>query len=110
MKGCEDVIQECWNHQVEGSRMFSFHDKLKHCRETSTVLHWRKKENANSKVQIECIKKRMSGMQKEGEEEIGRLGTVSNPNSKKHMWLKRSSGLEKQQLKGFERFFHRRIT
>lgn len=63
MKGCVDMIQECWKFQIEGSRMFSFHKKLKHCREG--LLQWRKKENTNSKAQIESIKKQVECMQEE---------------------------------------------
>lgn len=44
--------------------MFKFHKKLKHFKKE--VLEWRKKENTNSRIQIEGIKRQMEKMQEEG--------------------------------------------
>lgn len=38
MRGCAEIVQNCWNIEVEGSRMFKFHKKLKYYRQK-----WRKK-------------------------------------------------------------------
>lgn len=64
MQICVDVIQDGWNVDVEGSRMFKLHKRVKHCRER--LLEWRKKENTNSKIQIENIRGQMARMQDEG--------------------------------------------
>lgn len=62
--GCEEVIQNNWNVHVEGSRMFKFHKKVQQCRKG--LLEWRKKENSNSMVHIECLKRDMESMQNKG--------------------------------------------
>lgn len=60
--GCAEVIQErqC---QVDGSRMYKFHKKMWQYRKQ--LVDWRKKENTNSKDQIENTTK-LTKMQEEG--------------------------------------------
>lgn len=41
MRGCAKTVQNYWNIEVEGSRMFKFHNKLKYFRQG--LLEWRKK-------------------------------------------------------------------
>lgn len=48
------MVQSRWNINVAGSRMFQFQRKLKNVR--TSLIEWRKKENTNSKKQIENIK------------------------------------------------------
>lgn len=62
--GCDKTVQNCWNLDVEGSKMFKFHRKVKNCR--LELVEWRKKENLNSKAQIKVLKRRMEGMQEVG--------------------------------------------
>lgn len=64
MQSCVDVIQEGWMVEVQGSRMFQFHKKLKHCRERLRV--WRKKETSNSKIKIQQLKDQMELLQERG--------------------------------------------
>lgn len=60
MNRCDEVIQNSWNVQVEGSRMFKFHKNVKQCRKG--LLEWRKKESTNPRIQIECIKGEMENL------------------------------------------------
>lgn len=60
MRGCAETVQNYWNIKVEGSRMFKFHNKLKYC--WQGLLEWKKKENSNSKIQIESINGKMENM------------------------------------------------
>lgn len=55
MQRCTKVIQNNWKVEVEGSKMFKFHNKVKHYREQ--LLEWRKKKNTNSGIHIEGIKR-----------------------------------------------------
>lgn len=64
MNGCDEVIQNSWNVQVEGSRMFQFHKNIKQCRKG--LLEWRKKESTDPRIQIECIKREMESLQNMG--------------------------------------------
>lgn len=64
LEGCTAAIMKAWNQEVGGSRMFSFNKKLKMCRQG--VLEWRKKENLNSKSQIQQLKKQMEVLQENG--------------------------------------------
>lgn len=64
MNGYTEVIYNSWNLKVKGSRMFKLHKKIMHYRKR--LLEWRKKENTNSRIQIQCIKREMESMQNLG--------------------------------------------
>lgn len=51
-------------HNVEGSIMYKFQNKLKQC--MTRILEWMKNKNTNSRVQIERIKMQMEVMQEMG--------------------------------------------
>lgn len=64
MRGCAETVQNCWNIEVKGSKMFKFHKKLKYY--CQGLLEWKKNENSNSKIQIESIKRMMESLQEIG--------------------------------------------
>lgn len=76
MQGYSKVVQTRWNLNVAGSRMFQFQNKLKNIK--TGLLEWMRKENTNSKKQIDSIKMQMERMSEEGVKRIGNLGASSD--------------------------------
>lgn len=64
VQNCVHVIQEGWRVEVQGSRMFKFYTKLKHCKEK--LLVWRKKESSNSNIKIQHLRGQMECLQERG--------------------------------------------
>lgn len=58
----EQLVNEAWTRQFQGSRIFQVKQRLKCCK--INFLKWRKSQNSNTRKEIDLIQKEMKSMQK----------------------------------------------
>lgn len=71
----QEVVQNAWKIQIQGSNMFKLQSKVKYSRKY--LLEWRKVENTNARKKINDIKGQIDRLkEKGGEREWSRWGEL----------------------------------